>query len=234
MLGTIVNAIAIIIGGSLGVLLKKGFPQNYKNTIMQGITLSVFVIGMSGALKSNNILLVIFSIAIGSIIGEKLKIENRLEQVGNWLESKLSSKYGNVAKGFVTASLVYCVGAMAIVGSLESGMTGEHSTLFAKSLLDGISSIIFASTLGIGVVFSSIAVFLYQGTITIFASLIGGLLTNSVILEMSAVGGILIMGISINILEIKKISVGNMLPSMFIPVFHQIIEPFFATVLNLF
>lgn len=234
MLGTIVNAIAIIIGGSLGVLLKKGFPQNYRNTIMQGITLSVFVIGISGALKSNNILLVIFSIAIGSIIGEKLKIENRLEQVGNWLESKLSFKYGNVAKGFVTASLVYCVGAMAIVGSLESGMTGEHSTLFAKSLLDGISSIIFASTLGIGVVFSSIAVFLYQGTITIFASLIGGLLTYSVILEMSAVGGILIMGIAINILEIKKISVGNMLPSIFIPIFHQIIEPFFATVLNLF
>ncbi|PHS35573.1 MAG: hypothetical protein COA82_03835 [Alkaliphilus sp.] len=234
MLGTIVNAIAIIIGGSLGVLLKKGIPQNYKNTIMQGIALSVFVIGMSGALKSNNILLVIFSIAIGSIIGEKLGIENKLDQVGNWLESKLSSKYGNVAKGFVTASLVYCVGAMAIVGSLESGMTGDHSTLFAKSLLDGISSILFASTLGIGVVFSSIAVFIYQGTITLFASLIGGLLTEAVILEMSAIGGILIMGISINILEIKKISVGNMLPAMFIPILYQIIEPFFAVIINIF
>lgn len=234
MLGTIVNAIAIIIGGSLGVLLKRGIPQNYKNTIMQGIALSVFVIGVSGALKSNNILLIIFSIAIGSIIGEKFGIESKLEQIGNWLEMKLSSKYGNVAKGFVTASLVYCVGAMAIVGSLESGMTGDHSTLFAKSLLDGISSIIFASTLGIGVVFSSIAVFLYQGTITLFASLIGGLLTEGVILEMSAIGGILIMGISINILEIKKIPVGNMLPSMFIPIIYQIIEPFFATVLNFF
>ncbi|MGV8148139.1 MAG: DUF554 domain-containing protein [Alkaliphilus sp.] len=232
MLGTIVNAIAIIVGGLLGVLLKKGIPPNYKNTIMQGIALSVFVIGMAGALKSNNILLVIFSLSIGSIVGEKLKIENKLEQAGNWLESKLSSKYGNVAKGFVTASLVYCVGAMAIVGSLESGMTGEHSTLFAKSLLDGISSILFASTLGIGVVFSSIAVFIYQGTITLFASLIGGLLTEAVILEMSAVGGILIMGISINILEIKKISVGNMLPAMFIPILYQILKPLFLTVLN--
>lgn len=225
MLGTIVNSAAIIVGGLLGILLRKGIPDSYKTTIMQGLGLSVLIIGLMGAMKSENILLMIFSIVIGSIIGEALKIEDKLQKLGDWLEGNVGKGEGTMAKGFVIASLIYCVGAMAIVGSLESGLTGNHETLYAKSLIDGISAIIFASTLGIGVVFSAVAVFIYQGIITIGAGFIKPFLVDGVIAEMSAIGGLLIMGISINILEIKRIPVGNMLPAVFIPIFYPMIQP---------
>lgn len=156
-----------------------------------------------------------------------------MENLGIWIENKIGKGEGSVAKGFVTASLVYCVGAMAIVGALESGLTGNHETLYAKSLLDGISSIIFASTLGIGVVFSSVAVFLYQGLITITAGAIRYLLVDGVIQEMSAIGGLLIVGISFNILEIKKVHVANMLPAVFIPILYQLIEPYLLKIVLL-
>ncbi|SCY73185.1 DUF554 domain-containing protein [Alkaliphilus peptidifermentans] len=235
MLGTIVNAVAIIIGGLTGILLRKGIPDSFKNTIMQGLGLCVFIIGLSGALKSENIILVIFCIVIGSIIGEAFAIEDKLQKVGDWLEGNVGrGGEGSMAKGFVTASLIYCVGAMAIVGSLESGLTGNHETLFAKSLIDGITAVIFASTLGIGVVFSSIAVFVYQGIITFSASFVKPFLVAEVIREMSAIGGLLIMGIAINILDIKKISVGNMLPAVFLPIFYPFIEPFLIRVISFF
>lgn len=233
MLGTIVNVLAIIVGGMLGILLRKGIPDNYKATVMQGLGLSVLIIGLTGAFKSENTLLMIFSIVFGGIIGEKLRIADRLENLGIWIENKIGKGEGSVAKGFVTASLVYCVGAMAIVGALESGLTGNHETLYAKSLLDGISSIIFASTLGIGVVFSSVAVFLYQGLITITAGAIRYLLVDGVIQEMSAIGGLLIVGISFNILEIKKVHVANMLPAVFIPILYQLIEPYLLKIVLL-
>lgn len=228
MLGTIVNTGAIILGGLLGVLLRKGIPDNYKVTIMQGIGLSVLVIGLMGAFKTENTLLVVISIVLGSIIGEKVKIEDRLEKLGIWLENKVGKGKGSVAKGFVTASLIYCIGAMAIVGSLESGLTGNHETLFIKSLLDGISAIIFSSTLGIGVIFSAISVFLYQGLITITAGAMKYLLVEEVVREMSAIGGLLIVGIALNILEIKKISVANMLPAVFLPIFYLLLQPLIA------
>lgn len=226
MLGTIVNASAIIVGGLVGILLRKGIPDSYKRTIMQGLGLSVFVIGLSSTFKSENILLMIFCIVIGSVVGEAFRIENKLEKFGDWLEGSVGKSEGTVAKGFVTASLIYCVGAMAIVGSLESGLTGNHETLFAKSLIDGISSVIFSSTLGIGVVFSSIAVFLYQGFITVAASFVKPFLVEMVVNEMTAIGGLLIMGISLNILEVKRIHVGNMLPAVFMPVFYPFVEPY--------
>lgn len=234
MLGTIVNAAAIFFGGLFGILLRKGIPDSYKRTIMQGLGLSVLVIGLSGTFKSQNILLMIFSIVIGSIIGEALAIEDKLEKLGNWLENSMGKNEGSVAKGFVIASLIFCVGAMAIVGSLESGLTGNHETLFAKSLIDGVASIIFASTLGIGVVFSAFAVFLYQGFITITATFMKPFLIEGVIAEMSAIGGLLIMGISINILEIKKIPVGNMLPAVFIPIFYPLVEPYLKLIVDFF
>ncbi|AOY75747.1 DUF554 domain-containing protein [Clostridium formicaceticum] len=230
MLGTIVNTIAIACGGLLGVLLRKGIPEHYKTTIMQGIGLSVLVIGLMGAFKSGNILVVIFSIVVGSIIGEKIKIATKLDEMGLWIEGKMGKGHGSVAKGFVTASLVYCVGAMAIVGSLESGLTGNHQTLYAKSLLDGISSVIFASTLGIGVVFSAAAVFIYQGIITITAGAVKYLLVEAVIQEMSAIGGLLIVGIAFNILEIKRISVANMLPAIFLPIVYQLLQPLLLSI----
>lgn len=223
MLGTVVNSIAIIIGGIFGVLLKSGIKDKYKATVMQGLALSVIVIGLMSALKSENVLLVIISIAIGSIFGEWLNIEENLERLGDYIEGKFGDGGSNFSKGFVTASLIYCVGAMAIVGALESGLTGNHQTLFAKSVIDGITAVIFASTLGIGVVFSSAAVFIYQGIITVTASLVKVFLTDAVIREMASVGGILIMGIGFNILEIKKIKIGNMLPSVFIPLLYYIL-----------
>ncbi len=234
MLGTIVNAAAIIIGGLLGVFLRKGIPDSYKSTIMQGLGLCVFIIGLSGAFKSQNLLLMIFSIVLGSIIGEALAIEDKLERLGSWLEKNTGKGEGTVAKGFVTASLIYCVGAMAIVGSLESGLTGNHETLFAKSLIDGISSIIFASTMGIGVAFSALAVFVYQGILTITAVFMKPFLIESVIAEMSAIGGLLIMGIALNILELKRIKVGNMLPAVLIPILYPFFQPYLAVVVDFF
>lgn len=223
MLGTIVNSLAIIAGALLGIVLKKGIKDEYKTTIMDGIGLTVIIIGIMGGIKSENIILVIASIVIGSLIGEIIGIENKLDQLGDKLQKSFGGRDSNFSKGFVTASLVYCVGAMAIVGSLESGIQGNHQTLFAKSILDGISAIIFSSTLGIGVAFSALPVFIYQGTITLLANSVKDLLTPEVINEMSAVGGILITAIGINILEIKKIKVGNMLPGIFIPIIYYIL-----------
>lgn len=222
MLGTVVNSIAIILGSLLGVIIKQGIEDRYKKIVMDGIGLSVVIIGIAGGIKSENSILVIISIVLGSIIGETIDIERKLNSLGDNMEKKLGRGDNNFSNGFVTASLVYCVGAMAIVGALESGLLGNHSTLFAKSILDGISSIIFASTLGIGVAFSAIAVFIYQGLIVLFATYLKDFLTSEVILEMSAVGGILIMAIGLNILDFKKIKVGNMLPAIFIPLIYYV------------
>lgn len=218
MLGTIVNSFAIIIGSLLGVMLNKGIKDDYKDTIMDGIALTVIVIGITSGIKSENIILVISSVVVGSLIGEIIGIERKLDNLGSRLQAAVGKRDSNFSEAFVTASLVFSIGAMAIVGALESGIQGNHSTLYAKSILDGISSIIFASTLGIGVAFSAISVFLYQGLIVLLSSSIKDVFTPELINEMSAVGGILIMAIGINILEIKKIKIGNMLPAIFIPI----------------
>ncbi|MBC8587658.1 DUF554 domain-containing protein [Paratissierella segnis] len=220
MLGTIVNSIAIILGALLGIIIKKGIKEKYKSTIMDGIGLSIMIIGIMGGIKTDNIVLIIASIVVGSIIGEIIDIDYKLEKLGHNMEMKFGKGDSNFSKGFVTASLVYCIGAMAIVGALESGLTGNHETLFAKSILDGITAILFASTFGIGVAFSAIPVFIYQGIITLLANSAKDLLTVNVINEMSAVGGILILAIGINLLGIKKIKVANMLPSIIIPLIY--------------
>lgn len=227
MLGTIVNVVAIISGALIGIVIRNGIKDDYKTTIMDGLALSVIVIGIMGGIKAQNIVLVIGSIVIGSIIGEALSIEDKLNSLGDNMEKSFAKGDSNFSKGFVTASLVYCIGAMAIVGSLESGLMNNHDTLFAKSVLDGISAIIFASTLGIGVAFSAIPVLVYQGTITLLASSLQSVLTTQVITEMSAVGGILILAIGINMLGIKKIRIGNMLPAIFIPILYSIIVGLF-------
>ncbi len=231
MLGTIVNALAIIGGSLVGLFFKKGIPKQYNDTVMNSLSLAVILIGMMNALKAENILLLIFSLALGSILGEFLRIEDKLEKLGDYIENKLkgsfSSSDNNISKGFVNASLIYCVGAMAIMGALESGLSNNHQTLFAKSVIDGIAAIAFTSSLGIGVLFSSIPVFLYQGLITISASFMKQFLITSVITDMSAIGGLLIVAIGINILEIKKIKVGNMLPAIFIPLIFHILKSIF-------
>lgn len=219
MIGTTVNFIAIVFGGLAGLLFGKAFPDKLKTTMIQGIGLTVIIIGLQMAIKTNNVLIVIASLVLGGLIGESIDIEARLADLGKYLEKKLSSKgEGNFTKAFVTSSLIYCVGAMAIVGALEDGLKGNHSILYAKSALDGITAIIFSSSLGIGVIFSAIPVFLYQGGISLFAGLLQGLLSDAVVLEMSAVGGLLIFGIGINMLGIKEIKVGNLLPGIFVAV----------------
>ncbi|SNX53074.1 DUF554 domain-containing protein [Thermoanaerobacterium sp. RBIITD] len=224
MLGTLVNSASIFVGGITGTFLRIGIPERFKATVMQAISLSVLIIGFDSALKFKNLMLVIISLVIGGIIGEAIDIENILNDFGNMIERKFAKSGNNrISEGFVTTSLIFCVGAMAIVGALKDGLQGDHSILFAKSMLDGISSIIFASTLGIGVLLSSMSVLVYQGLITLGASLLQNLLTNNVIADMSAIGGILIVGISINMLNITKIKVGNLLPAIFIPVIYQLI-----------
>ena len=224
MLGTIVNAVAIIAGSLLGLLFRGGISKKFTVTMMQAISLAVLLIGFKMALKTDAILLVIFSLVIGSLMGEFINIESRLERLGKRLETRFSKPGSGIAKGFVVASLVFCVGSMAIVGALESGLSGNHQTLFAKSALDGLFSIIFASSFGIGVLFSSVSVFIYQGMITLTSSLMKPFLIPAVINQMSGVGGILIMAIGINLLEIQKIKVGNMLPAIFIPLVYYMIK----------
>lgn len=224
MLGTIVNCLTIIAGSLVGILFRNGIPEKYNQTIMQAIGLAVILIGMKNALGCDDLLVIIISLAMGSLIGEVIGIENYLERMGNYLQTKFSKTSSSFSTGFVTASLMYCVGSMAIVGSLESGLTGNHTTLFAKATLDGIVSIILSSSLGIGVLFSIVPVLLYQGSITLMAGLLKPLLIPAVISQMSATGGLLIMAIGLNMIREKKLRVGNMLPAIFIPLIYFLIK----------
>lgn len=223
MLGTVVNTLAIIIGSLIGFLLKGGIPKKINESIMKALALCVLVIGINGAIKSKNMILIICSLILGTLIGEFIDIDKALKNLGDNIEAKFKGKGGKISEGFVTASLVFCVGAMSIVGSLNSGLKGDYSILFTKAILDGISSIMFTSTLGIGVVFSAITVFIYQGIITLTASFLQGWLVEYIIVEVSAVGSILIMGLGLNMLGIYKIKVANMLPAIFIPLLYYII-----------
>lgn len=229
-LGTIVNAAAIIAGGSAGSILRNGLPERFRTTVMQAIGLSVVVIGLSGSLEgifsvnsggkleSGYIMTMIFSLVLGSLAGEAMNIEQKLEQMGNWFQNRFAKGSSNFAEGFVNASLVYCVGAMAIVGALEDGFSGDTATLFAKSILDGVSAIVFAATMGIGVAFSALSILLYQGSITLLAGVIKPWMGPELISQVSLVGSVLIMAIGFNMLEIKRIKVGNLLPAMFMPI----------------
>jgi len=215
MKGTIVNTISIIIGGSLGIMLGAKLKKRFKETVMQGLSLSVLLIGIQMALSTNNPTYIIFSLLIGGLIGEAINIEDKLESIGKWFERRLGNR-GRVAEGFVQCSLIYCVGAMAIMGAIQDGLQHDPSTLYAKALLDGFSGIAFASTLGIGVILSAIPVFLYQGAITLLASQVKVFLTDPIITEMTATGGLLILAIALNMLNITKIKVGNLLPAIFV------------------
>ena len=220
MLGTIVNTAAILLGTLLGLLLKKGLPERFQDVIMKGLALCVLLIGISGALKGENTLIAILSIAIGAIIGEIIDLDRRLNSLGQLLEARFSKGDGEqtVARAFVTSSLLFCVGAMAIVGSLQSGLTGDHEMIYTKSMLDGISSIIFASSLGYGVVFSAVAVFVYQGAIVLLAQWIAPFLSDAVIAEMTCTGSLLIIALGLNMLGLTRIKVANYLPALLLPI----------------
>lgn len=228
MVGTIVNSLAIIVGAIIGILLKGGIPKRFSDTIFNGLGLCVLFIGIQGSLQTPNPLIMIVSVVLGGILGEIIDIDKRIEGLGEWIEGKFSKFKGEskVAEGFVTSTLIFCVGAMAIVGSLEGGIKGQYDTLFAKSALDGVSSVIFGASLGIGVLFSAVSVFLYQGSITLLAGVLGGILSQTVITYMSGVGSLLIIGLALNMLDITKIKVANLLPSIFIPIIISLVFPF--------
>jgi hypothetical protein len=186
-----------------------------RRTIMMGLGLAVIAIGIQLCLQTNNPLIIIGAMLIGGVIGEALSIEAHLENVGHKLQQKFKDS-GNVAEAFVTASLLYCIGAMAIMGALQDGLGDEPTILYAKSALDGIASVALTSTLGIGVVFSVIPLLIYQGAITLAAGWVQGFLTDPVVAEMNATGGLLILAIGLDILQIRKLPVGNLLPSIFV------------------
>ena len=223
MLGTFANVAAIIVGGLIGTLLKNGLSPKISDTVLKGLALCVLLVGISNALKVNNLLLVFIAVVFGAIIGEWLDIDQKLKSFGDGLAAKLKGHGGKVSEGFVTGSLLYCVGAMAIVGSLESGLSGNHQTLYAKSILDGVAAIIFASTLGIGIVLSAFSVLLYQGAITLAAASLQPLLSEAVKADITCIGGLLIIGIGLNMLEQHNIKVANLLPAAFIPLLYQIV-----------
>lgn len=243
-LGTIINVLAVIVGSFIGLILKGGLPKRFEKTIMSGVGLAVLLIGLTGVLPemlvvngdgslySQHVMLTVFSLVIGAIVGELINIEEKLEHLGTWCKAKatfLAKDDPRFVEGFVSASLLFCVGAMAIVGSISDGLTGDYTTLAAKSVLDGVVSVVMAASLGGGVILSAVAVGIYQGAITLLATLIEPVLTDVLIGQMTMVGSALIMGIGFNLLFDKKVvKVGNLLPAILVPVFYQIIINIFA------
>lgn len=223
MIGVIVNFISIIVGSIIGIFLKNGIPKRVKESVFNGLALCVLYIGISGSLKTNNVLILIISIVIGTILGELFDIDKHITNLGSLIESKFKNKDDKISEGFITSSLLFCVGAMAIVGSLEAGLTGNYKTLFAKSIIDGVSAIIFSSSLGIGVMIASVSVLIYQGIITLGAVFLKSVLISSVIADMTGIGSILLIGLAMNMLNITKIKIANLLPSVFMPIFTYII-----------
>ena len=234
--GTIINTLVILAGSAVGlgihalagrfssVLGEKGarLGERLQALMMQGIALCVLYIGISGSLKGQNALAAILSMALGAILGELLDLDGRMNRLGQWVQNRtarvLKGGGSSVAEGFVTSSLLFCVGAMSIVGALENGLTGNFDTLKAKSVLDGISSIIFASSLGVGVGLSAVPVLLYQGLISLAAGVLSPLLGDVVIAEMTCVGSLLIVAMGLNMLGVTKIKVMNLVPGIFLPI----------------
>jgi len=213
--GTLVNIAAIAIGCLVGRLCGRMISDKARLTIMAGLGLAVLLIGLQLSLQSRQPLIVIGGLIGGGLCGELMGIETRLENFGMYLQRRFSGS-GQIAKGFVTASLIYCVGAMAIMGSIQDGLGGRPTILYAKAALDGIASVALTSTLGIGVLFSIIPLAFYQGSITLFAGLAKTVLTDPVVIEMNAVGGLLICAIALDLLSIKRLPIGNLLPGIFI------------------
>ena len=218
MIGTIVNTLAAVVGGLLGSLLKKGIPERFADLVQKGLALCVLYIGIKGSLVGTNTLVTILSLVLGAILGELLNIDGGIERLGAWAQSKLSKGGSRLGEGFVTASLLFCVGSMSVVGSLQSGLTGNHETIFTKSMLDFGSAIILASSLGLGVCLSGAFVLVYQGAIVLLARWAAPILSDYVVAEMSCAGSLLIIALGLNMLGVTKLKVGNLLPAMFLPI----------------
>jgi uncharacterized protein len=227
-MGTIVNSIAIIVGGALGLLLRKGFPERIAQTTLQVLGLFTLVVGLSMAIQGQELIMVLISLALGAALGEWLDIEDRLERFGHWLEERLNLREGSPAKGFIYASLLYCVGSMAIVGSITDGLKGDPSILVTKAIMDGIISIPFAASMGYGVLGSAVPILIYQGGLTLLASKIQFFFTPVMVRELTSVGGVIVIGIGINILGLQKVRVGNFIPALILIVLILYFKAFFG------
>ncbi len=214
--GAIFNVITILAGGFLGLLFKKGIPQRFQEIITKGMALCVLYIGISGTLQGESPLVLVISIALGSAIGELLNLESSLNRLGDWVQSKFKSKSSPISQGFVTATLLFGVGAMAIVGSLQGGLKNDHSIIYTKSIIDGVMAIILTSQLGFGVMLSSIPIFLYQGGIALGAGVLEPILSQVAINEISCSGSLLIVALGLNMLGLTKLKVVNYIPAIFL------------------
>lgn len=214
MRGTLVNVVAVLVGSGIGLSVGNRLPERMQRIITTGLGLSTLLIGVQMALKVQNMLVVIASMVIGGVVGELLEIETRLEQAGEWLKGRARSDSGNFVTGYVTASLVFCVGPMTIVGSIQEGISGNAEILYTKSMLDGAASVAFASSLGIGVIFASVTVLLLQGALTLLGGQLAFLLRPEVLNELTATGGLLILAIGLLLLDVKRLRVANLLPAL--------------------
>lgn len=216
LLGTVVNALAVILGSLLGYVMPR-LREEMKQQVMQGVGLVVAVMGLVMAMRSENIIVVLVSLALGGIIGGWMRLDEGLKRFGQWVETRFDKK-GGFASGFITGTLVFCVGPMAVLGALAGGLKGEHELLFTKAMLDGFTAIIFTSTLGVGVLFSAVSVFLYQGAIALSAEwitrLFQGALLDRILEDVTAVGGIMIIAIGLNLLNLTRIRVADWLPAL--------------------
>jgi len=233
MLGTIVNSLAIVVGGIFGLLIKGRLKENIRITIMQGVALAVAIIGFAGAADTliNGgafTLVFIISLAIGGLIGAMIDIDRRFTVFAAFIERKISRGREGLSKGFVTGSILYCVGTMAIVGSIESGVLAKHDILFAKAALDGISAIVFGAALGPGIILSAASVFIYQGVITLAAGLVSPYITQDMLAQISVTGGVLVFAIGLNLLNITKIKLANFLPAVFVPIVYYAVVGLFG------
>ena len=233
-LGTIINCIAIAAGSSLGVFLKGGLPRRFETTIMQALGLCTFFIGIGGAVSglltiADGSIATQLSMVLGALIGEALDIETRLNGFGAWCQARFAGggEDGKFVEGFVASSLLFCVGAMAIVGALEDGLNGDPSILIAKAVLDGVAAIVFAASLGKGVYLSVLPLLVYEGGITLLARFIRPWLTDALISQMSCIGSVLIFAIGFNLMFDKKVKVGNLLPAIFLPAVFFLLSRFF-------
>ncbi len=215
--GTLVNGAAVIVCALLGTLAGSKIPRRICDTVIKGLGLCIIYIGISGALKGENTLVAIVSVAVGAVIGESIDIDKYLNRFGCFLQSKISGKQSKIAEGFIAATLLICVGAWAVTGAMDAGLRADNSAFFAKAIVDGASIFIMATTLGIGTALSGIALILYQGSLTLLSSVIEPLLTQSVVNELTCVGSLLIIAIGLNMLKITEIKVVNLLPAVFIP-----------------
>lgn len=214
MTGTLINMATVAAGTTLGMALKQKMPRRMADAVLQGLGIFTCFLGLSMAMKTQNVLVVLFSIVLGTVAGTGLDIEGRLERGTARLEARFAREGTGMAAGFLAASLLYCVGPMSIIGSIEDGLAGNYQILLTKAIMDGVSSIVFGATMGVGVALSAVSIFVYQGAITLAAASVKSVLTDAAIAEMTAVGGLLIVGIGMNMLGIKKVRVADMLPAI--------------------